>query len=213
MLQDCTVLRIHPAGHTPRIETTRGPLKADSVLLSAGAWSGQISVPEGLPPLPLFPVRGQMLALQKPAWWPWSGSIRSPHVYYVARKSGELLIGASVEHTDFNCETTEEMRHHFIRAAVREFPGLRGLEVSRHWAGLRPATPDELPVLGALGAPSERLSISTGHHRNGILLAPLTARVMADLLLGQDSLGMGPALEPFSPSRFGKTSTIAGSPR
>jgi glycine oxidase len=126
--------------------------------------------------------------------------LRAPEVYIVPRSSGKILIGATVEDVGFdksiNAATIRELQN----AAAKYVPALASAPITQSWAGLRPGTPDDLPILGPTDSPC--VFIATGHFRNGILLAPITAQIMADLIQGRPSpFDIG----PFSPERFSTT--------
>jgi glycine oxidase len=173
----------------------RGFVAAGAVVNACGAWAAQLpGVPRDCVP-PVVPIKGQMLALAVPA-----GFVRRatwvPGAYLVPRDDGRLLIGATVEAIGFDQRVTGDGMHELLHAALGAAPSLGGFAVTEQWAGLRPGTPDELPVLGP--TPLEGLFLATGHYRNGILLAPATARLIADTLeTGDDS-----AIRPFSLDRF-----------
>lgn len=150
---------------------------AGAVVICGGAWTPAI---HGLPTLPIRPVKGQMIAFDR-IDWPFTGAIRTPSFYAVRRGGGRLLIGASVEHTGFDLSLSNDVGSGLASAAADLLPALRGRLPVEHWAGLRPGTPDGWPLVGQL---SDRLYIAAGHFRNGILLAPLTARMIAPLVLG-----------------------------
>ncbi len=166
---------------------------AAQLVLAAGAWSGSI---DGLPRLPVRPVRGQMFELEG-VDWPWRGSVRTPHHYVVRRRGGRLLVGATVEHLGFQNRVTPAGLGSLIAFLRVLFPGLSGKQLSDCWAGLRPGTDDGLPILGRWA--DSPLWIASGHYRNGILLAPWTAVRLAELLLD----GADPSsTRAFSPHRF-----------
>ncbi len=182
------------------VETTEGTIAAGAVVDAAGAWA---SFPGRLPvALPVEPVRGQIVALRlaAPAF---ETLVASSDVYLVPRPDGTVLLGATVERVGFQKAVTAEGVARLIGAAVRLMPSLRDAEFVTAWAGLRPASPDGLPVLGP--SPVAGLYFAAGHHRNGILLAPATARLLADLLTG------GPVrdLTAFSIERFAPMRRIA----
>lgn len=166
---------------------------ADRLLLAAGAWSPAIA---GLPrALPVEPLKGQMLALGAS---PLSRSAMSASVYLVPR-GAETLVGATVERAGFDIATDQASLDGLRRAAVALCPTLATAPVTRAWAGIRPATPDLRPILGA--DPAEpRLVYACGHSKNGILLAPATASALASLILGE---ALANDLSPFSIERFG----------
>ena len=170
--------------------------EGDAVLLAAGAWSGELMAGLGAS-LRIEPRRGQMIALgHVPA------VVRHcvhGEVYLVPRPSGELLIGATVERAGFQRAVTAEGVAGLLRSAIELVPALRGLPLARTWCGFRPWAPDSLPVLGPWPG-VEGLFVATGHFRNGILLAPITARLMTEWITGgQPSL----VVKDFLPGRFG----------
>lgn len=169
---------------------------AGAVVVAAGAWSGGIG---GLPrPLPVRPVRGQMLAYGLAE--PLLHRVVAGGVYLIPRREGgepRLLVGATQEEAGFERRTTPEALERLRAGARRLVPSLADAPVVEAWAGLRPGTPDDLPVLGR-DPDVEGLVYATGHFRNGILLAPVTAEVVKGLLRGDDR----PGLAPFRPDRF-----------
>ncbi len=168
--------------------------RCQTLLVCAGAHSSQLA---GLPPLPIRPVRGQMLELAG-VDWPWQGTVRGPEFYAVRRGKRRLLIGATVEEAGFAPKTTPAGQAALLAFCQHFFPDLSHCAIRATWAGLRPATPDGLPILGPLrGTP---VWIATGHYRNGILLAPWTARQIAAWIAGQEP--QEPWQRAFSPERF-----------
>lgn len=175
------------------VETTAGPFAAEVVVDAAGAWAGfdsglGISIPVG-------PVRGQLveLVLTGP---PLPTIIESEEVYLVPRADGSLVAGATAERVGFEKRTTAGAVAGLIEAAARLVPSVGSAHFLGAWAGLRPATPDGLPLLGP--SPIPGLHLATGHFRNGVLLAPVTARLLADCLAGRTPR----ELAPFSIGRF-----------
>jgi glycine oxidase len=178
------------------IRTDVGFVPADTVINAAGAWAAAIpGVPEEFVP-PVHPVKGQMLAIELPM-----GLMRRtvwvPGGYLVPRSDGRLLVGATVEAAGFDGRITAGGMHALLHAAVLAAPALRDFTVSESWTGLRPGTPDERPVLGATAL--DGYFIAAGHYRNGILLAPATARLIADAVQGAQP----PAVAAFALERFG----------
>ncbi|HEY5941248.1 MAG TPA: glycine oxidase ThiO, partial [Solirubrobacterales bacterium] len=158
-----------------------GEIRAESVLLANGAWSGATSwLPEDARP-PVRPVKGQLLELRSCSGEPPTRHIlASERVYLVPRPDGRLVVGATVEEMGFDTAVTAGGVHELLREAYRLLPDIAEMELVDAIAGLRPGTPDNLPLVGP-GA-IEGLVLATGHYRNGILLAPLAAQTVADLL-------------------------------
>lgn len=165
----------------------------DAVVVAAGCWSGRLG---GLPgPLPVTAVRGEIVVIE-------AGPPLLRHTvtglgrYLVPRSDGRILVGATEDRVGFDARLTAGGTVTLLQAALRMAPSLAGATVTDGWAGLRPGTPDDLPVLGrAPGA--EGLLYATGHYRNGILLAPETARMIADAITRDID-----APTAFSPDRF-----------
>ena len=181
------------------VETSRDSLSCDSVVLAAGSWSGQVEV-EGADALPVRPVRGQLLYLG----WPTNRLSRvvwGPDCYLVPWGDGSVLAGATLEDVGFDERATVEGVQQVLRAAREIAPAAGKSWFKTVRVGLRPGTPDELPVVG-LSAHLPGLVYASGHYRNGILLAPLTALLVADLVLEPDGLD-DPAFQTMAPSRFG----------
>jgi glycine oxidase len=157
-------------------------LAGGAIVLAAGAWSGAV---EGVPgSVPVRPVRGQMLALSMPAGVAGiDRMIESPGCYLVPRKDGRILVGATVEEAGFDPGPTLAGVAALAEAAVDAVPALADRPLLETWAGYRPGTPDALPILGE-DPDLPGLVHATGHFRNGILLAPITADVIADVLTG-----------------------------
>ena len=155
-----------------------------------GAWSGA----------PVTPRKGQMLYLQPQKPDLLTHVVRAPEVYLLPRSSGKILVGATVEDVGYDKTVESETIGNLHRSAASFVPELETADVVASWAGLRPGTPDDLPVLGPAEIPG--IFIASGHFRNGILLAPVTAQVMADLIAGK-SLEMD--ISQFSPTRFSLT--------
>ncbi len=164
-------------------------IEADRVVLAAGAWSSRRLAKR----LAVHPVKGQTLRLRGPL--PATRIIRSEHVYVVPRASGETVIGATVEDAGFDETPTDEATELLLRQAIRAVPAVAELEVVEAVASLRPGTPDDGPLIGEW----EGLVVASGHFRNGILLAPITADAVAALLTGE---AQPPETLAFDPSRF-----------
>lgn len=159
-----------------RVES--GRIDAAAVVLAAGAWTGGI---EGLPErVPVRPVKGQMVAL-RPVGVPLGRTVGGRGVYCVPRDDGRVIVGATVEEAGFDKRVEPAAIARLLEAAATVVPSLAGAPVVCEWAGLRPGTADDLPVLGP-DPEIEGLVWATGHYRNGILLAPVTADLVAALL-------------------------------
>ncbi len=180
-------------GRAAGVKTTKTAFHAAKVVNCAGAWSGQIA-PHAFP---TRPVKGQMLCLLMPSRTLLKHVIRSPQAYLIPRSDGRLLVGASVEEAGFDKRTDLATIQRFHRAALELVPELRNGKILESWAGLRPGTPDGLPILGETATPA--YFIATGHFRDGILLAPVTAEVMAAVIEGRKPEY---DLAPFFPARF-----------
>jgi glycine oxidase len=156
-------------------------LRAATVVLAAGAWSGQAGwLPEPARP-PVRPVKGQILELRaRDGVAPCRRIVASERVYLVPRPDGRLIVGATVEEQGFDTAVTAGGVHELLREAYRLLPEVAEMELVDATAGLRPGTPDNLPLVGPSGI--DGLIWATGHFRNGILLAPLTAEAIADRL-------------------------------
>lgn len=180
-------------GRVSGVTTNKTSFHAVNVVNCAGAWSGQI------PPhlFPARPVKGQMLCLISPARTLLKHVIRAPEVYLIPRSDGRILVGATVEEAGFDKRTDVATIQRLHHAALALVPELRSAKILEDWAGLRPGTPDALPILGATETPG--YYVATGHFRDGILLAPITAQVMAEVITGTNCKY---DLKPFNPGRF-----------
>jgi glycine oxidase len=170
--------------------------EADAVLLAAGAWTAALAASFG-GRLRVEPARGQMLALAHvpPVL---THAVHADDVYLVPRPSGELLIGATVERVGFQRSVTAEGIAGLLASAIGLVPSLGALPIVRTWYGFRPWAPDGLPILGPWPE-IDGLWVATAHYRSGILLAPITARLMCDwMTTGQPRLDV----EPFAAERF-----------
>ena len=177
--------------------------EADVIVLAAGCWSSDINgLPKGLQP-PVRPVKGQMLALQMEEGIVLEKVIRAPRakyptdVYLVPKDDGRLVIGATSEEMGFDTRLTAGGLFELLRGTWEAVPGIYDLPVLETWAGLRPGSRDNAPILGETGV--ENLIMATGHYRNGILLTPITAREIASLILTGET---PEPIAPFNLSRF-----------
>jgi glycine oxidase len=196
-------------GRVASVETSRGTLAAGAVVVACGAWSSQLPVKTsedetdhsnaGATTPRIEPVRGQILCFAVTTDAPLVRHVvYSPSGYVVPRRDGRLLAGTTVERAGFDKSVTVEGRRAITQHAIEIAPAVEGLKLIDEWAGLRPRASDDLPVLGA-SHEIENLFYATGHYRNGILLAPLTGTLVAEMI----TTGTTPApLAPFSPARF-----------
>ena len=172
-------------------------VESPTVVMAAGAGTAQIDFPEGAE-LPVRPVKGQILRLGGDSRQPVATRIvRTPEVYAVPRADGRLVVGATVEERGFDAAVTAGGVLDLLRAAYEVLPGITELELLQAAAGHRPATPDNQPAVGE--GTVRGLVWATGHWRNGVLLAPVTADGVVDLIAGGE---LPPALREFSPRRF-----------
>ena len=173
-------------------------LAAGVVVLAAGCWSGGLGglAAEVLPRV--RPVKGQLLYLRGSADQPLcSRNVRGLEVYVVPRTDGRVVVGATIEEQGFDTTVTAGAVHDLLRAALELLPDVAELELAETVVGLRPGSPDNAPMLGPAGP--DGLVVATGHYRNGILLTPVTADAIAELL----ATGRAPEmLAPFAPGRF-----------
>jgi glycine oxidase len=177
-------------------ETETEKFSAGTVVLATGAWTSLIKA-ENLPMPPVKPVRGQMIAFHT-AKRLFQKVIYSPRGYLVPRMDGRILAGATVEDAGFDKRVTAAGIEFLRENAFEIAPSLINLEIAEKWAGLRPFAADGLPVLGSFPQ-VENLFLATAHYRNGILLAPLTARILAEKIAGGEASDY---LKVFSPQRF-----------
>ncbi|MFY9661876.1 MAG: glycine oxidase ThiO [Terriglobales bacterium] len=165
------------------VRTSRTQFAAGVVVNCAGAWAGQIS-PHSFP---TRPVKGQMLCVDMPEKEMVRHVVRTigwpQDVYLIPRSDGRMTIGATSEEAGFDKETVSETISKLRQAAMDLVPRLADARVLETWAGLRPGTPDKLPILGATATPG--YFVATGHFRDGILLAPVTATVMGQVMAGE----------------------------
>jgi len=181
------------AGSATSIKTAKASYASGIVVNCAGAWAGQVG------PLlfPTRPVKGQMLSVVGAPQGCLKNVVRSSEVYLVPRSDGRILIGATVEEAGYDKRTIPETIQGMHRAALRTLPVLQQARIHEDWAGLRPGTPDDLPILGETQIPG--YFVAAGHFRDGILLAPITGQVMSELITGSEPTH---DLSAFSPSRF-----------
>ncbi|MEL7330924.1 MAG: glycine oxidase ThiO, partial [Cyanobacteria bacterium J06560_2] len=185
---------IQKQGQVIGLRTSAGEKQAHHYVLATGAWSGELL------PIPVFPRKGQMISLRVPVGYgqrqPLNRVLFGEQVYIVPRRDGRIILGATVEDVGFAPQNTPAGVAQVLNAAIALYPPLAQFPIEECWWGFRPATPDELPILGA--SPCSNLTLATGHYRNGVLLAPITAKLIADHINGQTDT----ILNAFSYQRF-----------
>ena len=164
------------------VNTANGAIFGDQVVLAAGAWSGELLRTLGLS-LPVEPVKGQMI-LYKCASDFLSSMVLANGRYAIPRRDGHILVGSTLEHEGFDKTPTETALESLKASAVELIPALAGAEVVGHWAGLRPGSPEGIPYIGQV-PDFEGLWLNCGHYRNGLVLAPASCQLFADLLLAR----------------------------
>jgi glycine oxidase len=162
-------------GRVTAAVTTKSLYPAGVVVNCAGAWAGEFSPV----PIPLVPIKGQMLAI---APCPIKHVVRGNGVYLIPRSNGRLVIGATVEDVGFDKRVHPDSIQRMHQAAAILAPSIGQLRILEDWAGLRPRTPDGLPIMS--GTTIDRYFVSAGHYRDGIMLAPVSAKLMAQIIRG-----------------------------
>ncbi len=174
---------LHDKGRIRGVRTVRGrEIAAPLVVVAGGAWSGEIMKALGIR-LRIHPVRGQMLLYQTPPGLV-SRIVMEAGRYIIPRRDGHVLVGSSVEEAGFDKSTTMEVRVSLQEAARALVPALADYPLVRQWAGLRPGNADGVPVIGAVPH-LDGLYVNSGHFRNGVVLGPASARLLAALIVGE----------------------------
>lgn len=184
-------------GRVTAVTTRSRRIRVRHAVVAAGCWSGRIAVPGPDPAPPVRPVKGQILRLRGWDAPVASRALHTPRCYIVPRTSGEVVVGATVEERGFDSAVTAGGVHRLLEAAWEVLPDVGELELVEASARLRPATPDNLPVVGS-GA-VDGLLWATGHYRNGLLLAPLTADAVTAAIRDGDPAPLG---DEVAPARF-----------
>lgn len=194
LVEQTAVTSVDLQSDAVHIKTTAGSVTADDFINACGAWATELSG------IPIKPRKGQLLLARHPhllANQHLKASVRTPHLYLVPRPQQSILIGATVEDAGFDKHVDHSAIESLRKKAADLWPPLQGAEVVDSWTGLRPASPDCLPVIGSS---QPRHWLALGHFRNGILLAPGTARLLRQMVLHQP---LSLDLHHFAPSRFG----------
>jgi len=182
------------------IETMQGPVYADAIVLAAGAWMARWHTPTVTPPL--FPVKGQIMAVQASSTQILRHSFQAAEIGVILPKlDGSIYVGATIEHAGFDKTVTVEGLSRLLAILEKLAPALKGARFLRAWTGLRPGSADGLPLIGPCQS-VQGLWVASGHYREGILLGPLTGQVLAELLQGHPA-PYDLDLAAFDPDRFG----------
>jgi len=186
--------------------TDESTLEADAVLLAAGSWSGVLGEQFGIS-LPVKPVKGQIVLLKsKPGRL--AHIVKHERAYFVPRQDGRILVGASMESVGFKRGNTVVEMHGLLNGLLRLMPQLAHEQIEYQWMGFRPGTPDGLPFMGPIHE-KPGLWVASGHYRNGVALAPITAKIMSGWMLGeQPDMDMA----CFLPNRSVQPSSVLGFP-
>jgi glycine oxidase len=192
------VARVRPGS----VDTTAGrTIHADHVVVATGAWPPPIDIGAGELPLPVRPVKGQILRLgTTPQGVFPTRTVRGLDVYVVPRPNGEIVVGATVEERGYDTTVTAGAVRDLLADAHELLPGLAEAELVETAAGLRPGTPDNAPIIGT---PADGLTIATGHYRHGVLLSPITAEAVSRLVHGE------PVPEPVRPCAVERFEAVA----
>jgi glycine oxidase len=208
LFEHCAVTGVDLEGGRARgIVIARGACRASAVVLTAGAWTGDL-LPPGLK-VPVRPLKGQSLALHTTSeTGTLSAIVWTEQIHMAPKSDGRLIIGATVEERGFDETITAGGVYALLEGARRAFPAIEEMAIDAVWTGFRPSSIDDAPILGAMPVPG--LVLATGHHRNGYLLAPVTAFAI-EALIADGSL---PAVaQPFRFDRFGGTANGQTAPQ
>ncbi len=208
-------VRVHERCDTPSLVVAGGraagvrvgdvTVSADRVVLAAGAWSGGVAGVPAVAKPPVRPVKGQMICLRMDPRLPLLNHVVwTPGTYLIPRLDGRLLIGATTEERGFDDRLTAGGQFALLEGAWRALPGIAELPIEESWAGFRPGSRDDAPILGETAVPG--LIHATGHHRNGVLLTPVTADGIARLILTGET---DPVMRPFALDRFAPKGAVA----
>ncbi|WP_313110878.1 NAD(P)/FAD-dependent oxidoreductase, partial [Stutzerimonas nitrititolerans] len=179
---------VQEGGRIVGVRTAQGEWRGEQVVMAAGAWSAGLLAPLGIE-LPVKPMKGQMI-LYKCAEDFLPSMVLAKRRYAIPRRDGHILVGSTLEDIGFDKAPTEEALESLKATAVELLPALADAEVVKHWAGLRPGSPDGVPYIGAVPG-FDGLWLNCGHFRNGLVLAPASCQLLADLMLGRK-----PSIDP-----------------
>nr|WP_287029019.1 glycine oxidase ThiO [Pseudomonas sp. UBA6310] len=176
---------IRESGQIRGVLTEQGEIRADRVVLAAGAWSAELLATLGVE-LPVEPVKGQMI-LFKCADDFLPSMVLAKGRYAIPRRDGHILVGSTLEYEGFDKTPTDEALASLKASAIELLPALADAEVVGHWAGLRPGSPEGIPFIGPLPG-HDGLWLNCGHFRNGLVLAPASCQLLADLMAGREPI-------------------------
>jgi len=179
---------IHENQRILGVKTEQGEWRGDRVVIAAGAWSASLLAPLGIE-LPVKPMKGQMILFKCAADF-LPSMVLAKRRYAIPRRDGHILVGSTLEDVGFDKTPTAEALESLKASAIELLPALADAEVVRHWAGLRPGSPDGIPYIGAVPG-FDGLWLNCGHFRNGLVLAPASCQLLADLMLGR-----APTIDP-----------------
>lgn len=185
---------VHEGARVAGVETAQGEMRADQVVVAAGAWSGKLLATLGLE-LPVKPMKGQMI-LFKCAEDFLPSMVLAKRRYAIPRRDGHILVGSTLEDVGFDKTPTADALESLRATAIELLPGLADARVVKHWAGLRPASPEGVPYIGPVPGHAG-LWLNCGHFRNGLVLAPASCQLLADLITGRTPC-VDP--EPYAPA-------------
>lgn len=208
--ENCSVdgLNFRKNGHVAGVTIGGESMEADAVLLACGSWSGSFGKQAGID-IPVRPIKGQIVLLK-------GNNMNIQHIikhesmYLVPRLDGRVLVGASMENIGFKRGNTVAEVHRLLDAVIRITPGAKDLEIEQQWMGFRPGSPDGMPFLGPVDH-KPGLWLATGHYRNGVALAPITADIIARQILGESVNDID--LQPFDANRVVKNQDGVGYPQ
>jgi glycine oxidase len=182
IIEHCAVQEIYSENNKVlNVKTSQGNFSADHYIVTAGAWSKQLLGEQALQ-LGIKPIRGQML-LFKFDTPPLQHVVLQEGLYLIPRRDGHLLAGSTLEDVGFDKSTTDEAREMLIQRAVKILPALSGKPLVKHWAGLRPGSPDNIPTIGR-HPDLENLYINSGHFRYGVTMAPASVEILMNEIKG-----------------------------
>ncbi|WP_037038387.1 glycine oxidase ThiO [Pseudomonas sp. BAY1663] len=195
LLEQCPVTGfVRDGERVVGVQTAQGEMRADQVVVAAGAWSGELLATLGIE-LPVKPMKGQMILFKcDENFLP--SMVLARRRYAIPRRDGHILVGSTLEDVGFDKVPTEDALESLKATAVELLPALADAQVVKHWAGLRPGSPDGVPYIGAVSG-FEGLWLNCGHFRNGLVLAPASCQLLADLMLGREPV-VDPA--PYAPA-------------